>query len=60
MAAEGLGWEGRSLDMSKRQWGRDRLAAEGRSARLLPSAPLSSVNGAATVWPRKAAAGFVG
>ena len=38
----------------ERQWGRDRMAAEGRSRRVRrPSG--CSVNGAATGWPRKGA-----
>ena len=40
----------------RRQWGRDRLAAEGRVPRGCGRRP-ASVNGAATVWPRKAAGG---
>ena len=40
------------MDSPMRQWGRDRLAAEGpRSA--CASTPKRRVNGAATVWPRK-------
>ena len=35
-----------------RQWGRDRLAAEGGSGKTR-TAPTRCVNGAATVWPRK-------
>ena len=39
--------------LSPRQWGRDRMAAEGRAPRRL-SAARRGVNGAATGWPRKA------
>ena len=39
----------------KRQWGRDRMAAEG-SPPAMPAPTAASVNGAATGWPRKAAA----
>ena len=39
-----------------RQWGRDRLAAEGAHTGGRRRAK-AGVNGAATVWPRKAAPG---
>ena len=42
----------RWLPTLKRQWGRDRMAAEGASVRACPSLP-TRVNGAATGWPRK-------
>ena len=52
MAAEGPYWSETYGEIRERQWGRDRLAAEG----MYPRGGWSRkgrVNGAATVWPRK-------
>ena len=56
MAAEGEAPFRGAPGAGARQWGRDRLAAEGR--RCGPRLNWQdSVNGAATVWPRKVVEG---
>ena len=52
MAAEGPRKSKQASLDQLRQWGRDRMAAEGICA-LAGAAPPPRVNGAATGWPRK-------
>ena len=53
MAAEGNSWCRLWAISLARQWGRDRMAAEGRRS-LGRARRIAGVNGAATGWPRKA------
>ena len=53
LAAEGRGRTPATMENPMRQWGRDRLAAEGAQEKW-PLVSSLCVNGAATVWPRKA------
>ena len=53
MAAEGLRPWLRAKTLLGRQWGRDRMAAEGLWGFLNRGRLTPCVNGAATGWPRK-------
>ena len=52
MAAEGVVSFNAWAAANERQWGRDRMAAEGRLSTSKACAE-GNVNGAATGWPRK-------
>ena len=53
MAAEGMKTGRGGKKRMSRQWGRDRMAAEGPAVRKIVKERHDGVNGAATGWPRK-------